>query len=492
MEDSQLFPELNLKLEDLLEAMTKEGEEIIMVEQDLKIIWANSNFQEKVRKLGEAKGDIKGKFCYQVYQNKDKPCENCPTLETFKTGEIKETKQSIPDPLGNKRLVKLISRPVKKASGEVIAVIESIIDLSERIELEHSLKQIKDELQAIFDGIEDGIFIIDQDYQILRTNRGVLKFLDKRDFSEVLGKKCFIEYFENDKICSNCPAQKAREEAKSCRSTKIYQKKDKSKLILDIAAFPLQNEGEGISRVIVYMKDITDIINLEERVLFTERLTEVGELAAGVAHEIKNPLGNIVAAAQYFLLKQPLNEKSKNYLEIILRNAENANKIIKQLMTFAKPQELSFKVEDVTLSIDCACSLVETKFARQKVDIIKKWPKDIPPILLDSDMLEQAFLNLILNSLDAIPERGGGRLIITAFVAPEQNEVVVSFVDSGKGISPENLDKVCEPFFTTKEAGLGLGLSFVRHAIDCHKGKMSIRSKVGQGTEITIRFPILR
>jgi signal transduction histidine kinase len=299
-----------------------------------------------------------------------------------------------------------------------------------------------------------------------------------------------MEYFENDEICSNCPAQKAREEAKSCRSTKIYQKKDKSKLILDIAAFPLQDEEGKISRVIVYTKDITDIINLEERVLFTERLTEVGELAAGVAHEIKNPLGNIVAAAQYCLLKQPLNEKSKNYLEIILRNAENANKIIKQLMTFAKPQELSFKVEDVTLSIDRVCSLVETKFAKQKVDIIKKWPKDIPPILLDSDMLEQAFLNLILNSLDAMPE--GGRLIITAFVAGEQNEVVVSFVDSGKGISSENLEKVCEPFFTTKEAGLGLGLSFVRHAIDCHRGKMSIRSKVGQGTEITLRFPILR
>jgi len=86
----------------------------------------------------------------------------------------------------------------------------------------------------------------------------------------------------------------------------------------------------------------------------------------------------------------------------------------------------------------------------------------------------------------------GGDLTITALVNTEQTEVVVSFVDTGEGISPENLDKVIEPFFTTKETGIGLGLSFVRHAIDCHKGKTSIKSKVGQGTEVWVRFPILR
>jgi len=242
--------------------------------------------------------------------------------------------------------------------------------------------------------------------------------------------------------------------------------------------------------VIVYLKNITDMVNLEEQVLFNERLTEVGELAAGVAHEIKNPLGNIVAAAQFCLLKQQINEKTKNYLEIILRNAENANKIIKQLMTFAKPRELSFKLENITHVIDRVCILVETMCAKQKVTVIKKWSRSIPPILLDSNLLEQTFLNIILNALNAMPN--GGDLTITALVNIKQNEILVSFIDTGKGISPENLDKVIEPFFTTEETGIGLGLSFVRHAIDCHKGKMSIKSKVGQGTEVWVRFPILR
>ena len=355
--------------------------------------------------------------------------------------------------------------------------IASLMDITERKNAEKNIKSAKDELQAIFDGIEDGICVIDESYQILRANQRILKIFDKRSFSDLLGKRCFIEYFDNRKTCRNCPVQKTFENGESYRLTKIFQKRNKNKVMLDMTAFPLKDDEGRVIQVIVYLKNITD-------------MTEVGELAAGVAHEIKNPLGNIVAAAQFCLFKQQINEKTKNYLEIILRNAESANKIIKQLMSFAKPRELSFELENITHVIDKVCILVETMCAKQKVTVIKKWSKSIPPILLDSNLLEQTFLNIILNALNAMPN--GGDLTITALVNIKQNEILVSFIDTGKGISPENLDKVIEPFFTTEETGIGLGLSFVRHAIDCHKGKMSIKSKVGQGTEVWVRFPILR
>ena len=490
MEENKLLKETNLKLETVLNAIGGEDKEIIIVGKDMKIIWANRNFEKWAGKLGGIKEDIKGKFCYQVYQNRDEPCENCPVLKTFRTGRIKKTKQYIYDTQGKGRFCNFISVPIKDERRKVIAVVESIIDSTERIELEHKLKVIKDELQAIFDGTEDGICVIDENYQILRANQRILKIFDKRSFSDLLGKRCFIEYFDNRRTCRNCPVQETFKNAEPCRLTKIYQKRNKNKVILDIAAFPLKDDKGRVIQVIVYLKNITDMVNLEEQVLFNERLTEVGELAAGVAHEIKNPLGNIVAAAQFCLLKQQINEKTKNYLEIILRNAENANKIIKQLMTFAKPRELSFKLENITHVIDRVCILVETMCAKQKVTVIKKWSRSIPPILLDSNLLEQTFLNIILNALNAMPN--GGDLTITALVNIKQNEILVSFIDTGEGISPENLDKVIEPFFTTKETGIGLGLSFVRHAIDCHKGKMSIKSKVGQGTEVWVRFPILR
>jgi len=486
MEENNLLKESSLKLETVLNAIGGEDKEIIIVGKDMKIIWANHSFEKQAGRLK----DIKGKFCYQVYQNRDEPCENCPVLNTFRTGRIKKTKQYIYDTQGNKRFCNFISMPIKNERRKIIAVVELITDLTKKGELEHELKVVKDELQSVFDGIEDGICVIDKNYQILRANQRILKIFDKRSFSDLLRKKCFIEYFENWRTCSNCPAQKTFENAEPCRLTKIYHGRDKNKVILDIATFPLKDDEGRVTQVIVYIKDITDMINLEEQVLFNERLTEVAELAAGVAHEIKNPLGNIMAAAQFCLLKKQLNKETKNYLEIVLRNAENANKIIKQLMSFAKPRELSFKLEDITQVINRVCTLVETKCVKQKVSVIKKWPRSIPPILLDSDLLEQTFLNLILNSLDAMPN--GGKLTIAALVNIQQNEIVVSFVDTGGGISPENLDKVIEPFFTTKETGIGLGLSFVRHAIDCHKGKISIKSKIDQGTEVMVRFPILR
>lgn len=486
MEDNWLLKEPNLRLEAILNAIGRDDKDIIIVDKDMKIIWANRNFEKWAGRLG----DIKGKCCYQVYQNRDEPCENCPALKTFRTGRLEKTKQCVYDTQGNRRFCNFISVPLKDESRKVIAVVESIINLTERIELEHKLKLIKDELQAVFDGIEDGICVIDRDYQILRANQGILKIFDKRNFSDLLGRKCFIEYFENWRTCSNCPVQKTFESGKPCRLTKIYQKRDKKKVILDITTCSIRDCEGRIVRVVVYMRDITEVVNLEEQVLFNERLTEVGELAAGIAHEIKNPLGNIVAATQFCLSKQQLNEKTKNYLEIILRNAENANKIVKQLLSFAKPRELSFKLENITRPINRVCTLVKTKCVKQKVSVIKKWPRSIPSILLDSDLLEQTFLNLILNALDAMPN--GGRLTITALVDIQKNEIVVNFVDTGEGISPENLDKVIDPFFTTKETGIGLGLSFVRHAIDCHKGKMSIKSKVDQGTKVIIRLPILR
>ena len=486
MEDNWLLKKSNLKLEEILNAIDGENKEIIIVGKDMKIIWANHNFEKQAGRLK----DIKGKFCYQVYQNRDEPCENCPVLNTFRTGRVKKIKQYIYDTQGNRIFCNFISMPVKNERRKVIAVVELITNLTERIELEHKLKAIKDELQAIFDGTEDGIYVIDENYQILRANQRILKIFDKRSFSDLLGKRCFIEYFDNRRTCRDCPVQKTFKNAKLYRLTKIYQKRNKTKVILDITAFPLKDDEGRVIQVIVYLKNVTDMVNLEEQVLFNERLTEVGELAAGVAHEIKNPLGNIVAAAQFCLFKQQINEKTKKYLEIILRNAENANKIIKQLMTFAKPRELSFKLKNITQVINKVCSLVGTKCTKQKVSIFKKWSRSIPPILLDNDLLEQTFLNLILNAFDAMPN--GGDLTITALVNIKQNEIVVSFVDTGKGISPENLDKVIEPFFTTKETGIGLGLSFVRHAIDCHKGKMSIKSKVDQGTEVWVRFPILR
>ncbi|MFH1691030.1 MAG: ATP-binding protein, partial [Candidatus Omnitrophota bacterium] len=380
-----------------------------------------------------------------------------------------------------------ISSPMKDQWGKTTAVVELAVDLTEKIELEHKLKVTKDRLQAIFDNIGDGISVIDKDFYILRVNQGILELFNKRDFSDLVGKKCFSEYHKNECFCDNCPAQKTFEKAQAFHMTRICAGADKNRIVLDISTFPIKDENGKVIQVIEYMKNITNIVKLEDQLLYQERLAGIGELAAGIAHEIRNPLGSITASSQFVLSKYSLPGPVKKHLKIILRNSENANRIIKDLLDFAKPREISFKMGCIRNAIDSACSLVKVRCAKQRVRLSRKWSRRLPSILLDEKRLEGVFLNFILNALDAMP--AGGRLMINAYPDFGASEVAVSFLDTGIGIAPENLNKMFTPFFSTKEDGVGLGLCLAHQVISYHKGKIKIESKPGQGTEIIVRFP---
>ncbi|MEW5767360.1 MAG: ATP-binding protein [bacterium] len=369
-------------------------------------------------------------------------------------------------------------------------MVELAVDLTEKIELERKLKEAKKHLQAIFDSIEDGISVIDRDYQIVRVNQGILRMYNKRDFPDLIGKKCFTEYYQSDGICENCPAQKTFEEDKPHHVTKIRHHRDKGRTVLDISTFPIKDDEGKVIQVINYIKDVTAAIKLEDRLLYQERLAGVGELAAGIAHEIRNPLGNITAAAQFCLDKYKLHQPARKHLRIILRNAENANKIVKDLLDFARPAEISFKLADVGEVIASACHLVKTRCSQQGVRLTRRYSRRLPLILLDEKRLEEAFLNFILNALDAMPN--GGRLTITTYSDSQNNEVGVRFSDTGQGIPEENLNEIFTPFFTTKEEGIGLGLCLAHQIVTYHKGKINIESKVGQGTEVIVSLPISR
>ncbi|MBU4346569.1 MAG: PAS domain-containing protein, partial [Candidatus Omnitrophica bacterium] len=422
--------EIDQKLKNaILDAI---GEGVSIIDEDMKIAWVNPIIEQWAGKLE----DIKGKNCYKVYQKRDTPCENCPTIKTFKTGKIEKARQFAYDTAGNIKYFEFSSAPMEDERGKTIAVVELAIDLTEKIELEHKLKVTKDRLQAIFDGIGDGVSVIDENHQILRVNQGILKLFNKRDFSDLIGKKCFSEYYKNEGICENCPAKKTFEIGEPFHVTKICAGHEKSRIVLDISTFPIKDEDGKVTQVIEYMKNITDIVKLEDQLLYQERLAGIGELAAGIAHEIRNPLGSITASSQFALSKYRLPDPVKKHLKIILRNSENANGIIKDLLDFAKPREISFKKGNIKDVIDGACNLVKVRCTKQRVRLARKWSRRLPSILLDEKRLEEAFLNFILNALDAMP--GGGRLMINAHPDFEANEAVVSFLDTGEGIAPEN------------------------------------------------------
>ncbi|MDI6736283.1 MAG: ATP-binding protein [bacterium] len=214
------------------------------------------------------------------------------------------------------------------------------------------------------------------------------------------------------------------------------------------------------------------------------------KLIAGIAHEIRNPITSIKAAAQLCLNKYKLDKQVRKYIKIILKNSERVNSVIKDLINLAKPPEASFKIDGLGKVITSVCDLVNARCSRQNVRLTKRVQRNLPKIFIDEKLITGAFLNLILNALDATPKCG--RLTITVYYNHNAEEIITSFTDSGCGISEDNLSKIFDPFFTTKKNGIGLGLSLAQQVIELHDGKIHIESKPNYGTEVTVRLPVYK
>jgi two-component system sensor histidine kinase HydH len=220
----------------------------------------------------------------------------------------------------------------------------------------------------------------------------------------------------------------------------------------------------------------------------SEKMSALGRFSSGIAHEIRNPLANIVSSSQYCLSKNGSQmDLIREYLEIILRNAGNANRIIKGLLDFAKPRQMTLHPGNIGDVLHNACDSVKARCTKQNVQVKIVIPMELPFISIDEMRMEEVFLNIIANALDAMPT--GGHLLIKAFPDIENREMVVKFTDTGSGILPEHLDKVFEPFFTTREEGVGLGMCMVHQVIKYHGGSININSCPGRITEVELRLP---
>ncbi|HEY3251866.1 MAG TPA: PAS domain S-box protein [Ignavibacteria bacterium] len=227
----------------------------------------------------------------------------------------------------------------------------------------------------------------------------------------------------------------------------------------------------------------------QAELIHSEKLASLGRFSSGIAHEIRNPLANISALAQ-LLNKQKIEPALKKHLKYIMVNSNIANNIIEDLLNFASPHNVNFKKTSIDKIINDLYEIVNIRCAKNKIKLTKSIDTGLQTIMANEEKLQTAFLNFISNSIDAMP--GGGDLYITAKIDNERKEAVISFKDTGAGIPKENLDKILEPFFTTKNNGTGLGLSMAYHVIRAHSGKIYFESELNKGTNILIRLPVAK
>lgn len=393
-------------------------------------------------------------------------------------------------------------------------------EIAERERIGKRLLESEAEKEAILNGITANISFINRDFKILWTNRTATKLL-KRTLDEIIGQNCFTLWSEHGKPCDNCPVFKALKSGKPEQS-RIDSIDGR---IWDVRAEPVMASDEKPMGIVVVSLEITERIRIEEMMIQTEKMISVGGLAAGLAHEINNPLAGMVQNAQV-LLGRLSKETAANQriakecgismdamdafmekrgirrmLESIRESGKRAAGIVDGMISFSSrtehrkiPVDLS-ELMDRTVELACTDYDLRAQYGFHRIGFIREYEKGLPKVACEAAMIEQVILNLLKNGAEAFGEKGEGKeapqfILRTGL---EGKMAVIEVEDNGPGMEEEVRKRVFDPFFTTKGVarGVGLGLSLSCFIITWdHGGSITVESKPGRGSKFIVRFPL--
>jgi len=329
---------------------------------------------------------------------------------------------------------------------------------------------------SVLESIKIGIIAINNDFFITSINTGAKNILGVTN--DCIGMN-FVEAFS---CCEDIEAIiiDAMNDNTTLVSPERNLLKDNKEVNIKIDTFPLSLENKNKGLVII-IEDVTEIKKIKSQMQRNDKLASVGELATGIAHEIRNPLAIIKMIEQTMSKELENNKSALTELKVIDEEVERANKVIKSLMEFSKPSKnekakfsINHIIEDVLVITDKYTSQHKVKVNFNKTGVSEG--------IFDREQLIQAFINLIFNAVDAMPQ--GGDINITT--ENLQDKIRIVFKDTGQGIDDINLDKIFDPFFTTKAEGTGLGLPIVYRIIEDHEGSINVKSVAGKGTTFVI------
>ncbi len=349
----------------------------------------------------------------------------------------------------------------------------------------------------------DGIVGCDYDRKVIIFNRSMEQMLGySKDM--VIGKMFFYQLFSSegwetfqDQLYSDELGGEDRLFLSEC--TLISRKGEKIPVRLSAQVLFQKNEDLGI---VAFFRDLRTVKRLKQqfvdqaKYLHQDKMVSLGKLAASVVHEINNPLAgvlNYIALMARILGKNVLSpediQRFQRYLEIVGSEIKRSSEIVSNLLAFSRKSKLEFSDVDINHVLERSILLSNHKLMLSNIEIQNDLSPDVPKVTGDFNQLQQCILNLIFNAADAMPD--GGNITIKSSYSPERRLVQIEVADNGRGIAKENLTKIFDPFFSTKQEGkgLGLGLSVVYGIIDRHKGTIVAESEVGKGTIFTIQLP---
>jgi len=493
------FDEMRKNIRDQAYAYQKSKEEyqtlfeevpcqISVQDRDFRITQVNRVFEERF-------GDCQGEYCYRAYKGREEKCSVCPVERTFQDGQPHSSEEVVVRKDGTLAYVLAFTSPIFDEKGEVVAAMEMATDITQVRLLEQELKRSEEKYRTLFNSDPNPIFVLNpESLEIQDANERALKFYGfERD--EILGKS-FLELAEPQEWDRLRKVPWEREGA-------VYKVKQHSKeaesIMVNIRYSSLKDIGQDT--VIVTTSDVTERVRSEEQLIQASKMATLGEMSAGVAHELNQPLSVIKTSASF--LTKKIDRKEPVSPDILRELADEmdsqvdrASLIINHLRQFGRKTDIRKANVQLNDCISGTFTVLGRQLELHGIKVELDLDKELPPIKGDRNRLEQVFLNLIMNARDAMDEKQelAGQdvekvLRISSKTADDR--VVVKVSDSGLGMSEGVKEKIFEPFFTTKPVGkgTGLGLSISFGIVRDYDGIIEVQSFEGRGTTFTISFP---
>ncbi len=354
------------------------------------------------------------------------------------------------------------------------------------------------DLSGVLDSVLAGIVVLDRQGQVELANAAACRIFEQSAQS-ILGRPVEALLGADHALARLARSVLASERSAAMDGSVVERRLDRN-LTVDVAAAPLFDDAGQHDGVVVFLRDSTIQRSLQEVVNERESLSAFGRIAAGVAHEVKNPLGGIRGAAE-ILAARASDGKTIDAAELIVREVDRITSLVDDLMLFTQGETVRLAPANIHRVLDNVLDLLTMDPISQAVELRRLYDPSIPDVLIDADRLTQVFLNLCRNALQAMEGEGGTLSISTGMrlerriATPEGEQfptLRVEIADTGPGIPPEVLDQLATPFFTTRVGGTGLGLALSRHWLARHDGTLRIESRISEGTRVKVELPLRR
>ena len=373
--------------------------------------------------------------------------------------------------------------PFRNSQGEIIAIFALYRDITERVNMERELKRTRELYRLITENTADMIKLYSYDKKIIYASPSHEKGIGYTP-EQLFGKTVYDLILPEDKEHFDSAYQKLIETGEpQLFQTKIRTESNEV-IVSETTMSPIYNEKNEVESFVTVGRNITDRVKNDDALRNLDRLSIIGQLAAGVAHEIRNPLTSLKGFSK--LLKGTTDkEKQEDYLLIITNELDRIDIIVNEFMSLAKPQAIQFEVESLNSILESTVKILHPQALLHNVQIINHYHANEIDLLCSPHQLKQVFVNVLKNAIESMQYGGTVHIDVQKI---EEKRVLISFSDEGIGIDTELMDFLGTPFYTTKDKGIGLGLTVSNKIIQEHNGTMKIESQLGKGTTVKVEL----